>query len=84
MKKLKARGKVHAVLARSAFPSRNARTFPARSTFGSCDVEKVQAVVAPSTFPSRMLGPLLEVHMSLCVAQGILHPVKSKQDVKVL
>ena len=41
-----------------------------RTTFGSCDVEKVHAVVAPSTFPSEkctkhiMLGPLLEVQMS--------------------
>ena len=41
-----------------------------RTTFGSCDVEKVHAVVARSTFPSQnatkhtILGPLLEVEMS--------------------
>ena len=41
-----------------------------RTTFGSCDVEKVHAVVARSTFGSqnaqntRNLGPLLEVAMS--------------------
>ena len=41
-----------------------------RTTFGSCDVEKVHAVVARSTFRSqnvtkhRSSGPLLEVVMS--------------------
>ena len=43
-----------------------------RTTFGSCDVEKVYAVVARSTFPSQNVqnthqvrfGPLLEVAMS--------------------
>ena len=41
-----------------------------RTTFGSCDVEKVHAVVARSTFPSQKCtkhlssGPLLEVAMS--------------------
>ena len=39
-----------------------------RTTFGSCDVEKVHAVVARSTFWSQkkntILGPLLEVAMS--------------------
>ena len=40
-----------------------------RTTFGSCDVEKVHAVVARSTFPSQMakhhmFAPLLEVQMS--------------------
>ena len=41
-----------------------------RTTFGSCDVEKVHAVVARSTFPKSkctkhtILGPLLEVEMS--------------------
>ena len=41
-----------------------------RTPFGSCDVEKVHAVVARSTFPSQnvqkhtILGPLLEVAMS--------------------
>ena len=41
-----------------------------RTTFGSCNVEKVHAVVARSTFPSENVpkhtrsGPLLEVAMS--------------------
>ena len=40
-----------------------------RTTFGSCDVEKVHAVVARSTFRSQNVqntrfGPLLEVEMS--------------------
>ena len=46
------------------------KTHHVRTTFGSCDVEKVHAVVARSTFPSQnvqkhtILGPLLEVQMS--------------------
>ena len=46
------------------------KTPQCRTTFGSCDVEKVHAVVARSTFPKSkctkhtMLGPLLEVAMS--------------------
>ena len=77
--------KVHAVVARSIFPSQNVqntlssgpllevamskkctplwreahfqvkmyKTHRVRTTFGSCDVEKVHAVVARSTFPSQ-------------------------------
>ena len=77
--------KVHAVVARSTFPSQNVqntrgsdhfwklrcrkstrrcgakhiskskvlKTWRSRTTFGSWDVEKVQAVVARSTFPSQ-------------------------------
>ena len=46
--------KVHAVVARSTFPSQNVQNTPGvRTTFGSCDVEKVHAVVARSTFPSQ-------------------------------
>ena len=46
--------KVHAVVARSTFPSQKMHKTPhARTTFGSCDVEKVHAVVARSTFPSQ-------------------------------
>ena len=47
------------------------KTHHARTTFGSWDVKKVHAVVARSTFRSQnvqntpMLGPLLEVQMSL-------------------
>ena len=46
--------KVHAVVARSTFPSQNVyKTHHARTTFGSSDVEKVHAVVTRSTFPSQ-------------------------------
>ena len=46
--------KVHAVVARSTFPSQNVQNTPGvRTTFGSWDVEKVHAVVARSTFPSQ-------------------------------
>ena len=45
------------------------KTHHCRTTFGSCDVEKVHAVVARSTFRSQnvkntIVGPLLEVAMS--------------------
>ena len=49
------------------------KTHQVWTTFGSCDVEKVHAVVARSTFPSQNVqnttwsdhvGPLLEVQMS--------------------
>ena len=45
--------KVHAVVARSTFPSQNVQNFQLRTTFGSWDVEKVHAVVARSRFPSQ-------------------------------
>ena len=46
--------KVHAVVARSTYLEvRSVKTHHARSTFGSCDVEKVHAVVAPSMFESQ-------------------------------
>ena len=50
--------------------SKCTKTHHARTTFGSCDVEKVHAVVARSTFPSQnaqkkfSVGALLEVEMS--------------------
>ena len=46
--------KVHAVVARSTFPSQNVpKHTMLRTTFGSWDVEKVHAVVARSTFRSQ-------------------------------
>ena len=48
--------KVHAVVARSTFPSQNVKnikTHHGRTTFGSSDLEKVHANVARSTFPSQ-------------------------------
>ena len=61
--------KVHAVVARSTFPSQKVQNTHARTTFGSWDVKKVHAVVARSTFRSQNVertrfGPLLEVEMS--------------------
>ena len=44
---------MHAVVARSTFPSQNVQTHQVRTTFGSSDVEKVNAVVARSAFPSQ-------------------------------
>ena len=43
--------KLHAIVARSTFPSQNVQSIPCSDHFGSCDVEKVRAVVARSTFP---------------------------------
>ena len=69
--------KVHAVVARSTFPSQNVQNTPfsdiLRPLFGSWDAEKLHAVVARSTFPSQnvqntpfsdILKPLLEVETS--------------------
>ena len=44
---------MHAVVARSTFPSENVQNTQCRTTFGSPEVEKVHAVVARSTFPSQ-------------------------------
>ena len=67
------------------------KTPQCRTTFGSCDVEKVHAVVARSTFPSQ------NVQNTTCSrhfwrfrcrfawqAQGIVHLFKSEQNVWVL
>ena len=45
--------KLHAVVARSTFPSQNVQSTPCSGTFGSWHVGKVHAVVARSTFPSQ-------------------------------
>ena len=45
--------KVHAVVARSTFPSQNVKNTRVRTTFGGSDVGKVHAVAARSTFPSQ-------------------------------
>ena len=45
--------KVHAVVARSTFPSQSVKNWRSRTTFGGSDVEKVHAVVARSTFRSQ-------------------------------
>ena len=45
--------KLHAVVARSTFPSQSVQNTPAPDHFGSWDVEKVHAVVARSTLLSQ-------------------------------
>ena len=86
--------KVHAVVARSTFPSQNVQTPQLRSTFRSCDVEKAHAVVARSTFRSQHVKSTrdsdhfwtiwtLRCHFAW-QAQGIVHLLKSEQNVSVL
>ena len=62
-----------------------------RTTFGSCDVEKVHAVVARSTFRSQNVQSTTcsrHVWRFRCrfarQAQGIVHLLKSEQKVRVL
>ena len=45
--------KLHALVARSTFPSQMYKTHQHRTTFGSCHVKKVHLVVARSTFPTH-------------------------------
>ena len=45
--------KLHAVAARSTFPSQNAKGPHVSTIFESCDIKKWHAVVARSTFPSQ-------------------------------
>jgi len=61
-----------------------------RSTFGSSDVKKVRVVVAQSTFRSQNVQstPFSEHFLKLVCgsvwqAQGILHPAKTEQNVKI-
>ena len=113
--------KVHAVVARSTFPSQNVqntsasghfkvrcrksarrcgakhisksrctKTHQPRTTFGSCDMEKVQAVVARSTSRSQKCKKLRGTEHFWTFrcrfawpAQGIVHLVKSQKNVKV-
>ena len=62
-----------------------------RTTFRSCDVENVHAVVAESTFRSqKCIRPDGTEHLwtfrcaSAWQAQGIVHLLKSEQNVRVL
>ena len=71
---------------RSKFSSQRVKTHHARTIFGSLDVKKVHSVETRSTFPSQSvekdLGAFLGVRMSFArQAQGILHLVKSEQNV---
>ena len=65
------------------------KTHQVRTTFGSCDVEKVHAVVARSTFRSQNVNNTRgsrHFWMFRCrfawQAQGIVHLVKSEQNVR--
>ena len=68
------------------------KTPQCRTTFGSCHVEKVHAVVAQSTFGSQkgekkmaVSEHFLKLGCSFAWhAQGILHLAKGKQNVTVL
>ena len=67
------------------------RAHHVRTTFGSCDVEKVHAVVARSTFRSHNAKSATFSRRFWKLkrrvawqAQGILHLVKSEQNVMVL
>ena len=67
------------------------KTHQVRTTFGSCDVEKVHAVVARSTFRSQHVkNTKCSRHFwrFRCAfawqAQGIVHLPKSEQNVRVL
>ena len=82
--------KVHAVVARSTFQSQKCKNGRSRSTFGSSDVEKAHAVVARSTLRSQKCRKLRGTEHFWTFgcrfawqAQGILHLVKSEQNVRV-
>ena len=67
------------------------KTNQGRTTFVSCDVEKVHAVVARSTFRSQNVKNTRGSDQfwrfrcaSAWQAQGIVHLVKSEQNVRVL
>ena len=55
----------------------------AGTTFGSWDVEKVHAVVARSTFPSQNVKSTTCSCRFAWQAQGIVHLLKSEQNVRV-
>ena len=83
--------KVHAVVARSTFRCQKCKNWRVRNTVASWDVEKVHAVVARSTFRSQNVkSTTCSRHFwtSKCrfdwQAQGIVHRVKSEQNVRVL
>ena len=85
--------KLHAVVARRTFPSQNVQntSAPDHFFFRSLDVEKVKAVVARSTFRSQNVKSTTCSDHFLAFrcrfawqAQGIVHLVKSEQNVRVL
>ena len=83
--------KAHAVVARSTFPSQNVKTTTCLDHFLTFRRRKVDAVVARSTFPSHNAQNATctdHVWRLRCgfawPAQGIVHLVKSEQNVRVL
>ena len=84
--------KVHAVVARSTFLSQNVQNNTSRSEhFWKLRCRKVHAVVARSTFRSQKCKKLTGSEHFWTFrcrfawqAQGILHPAKSEQNVRVL
>ena len=59
------------------------KTHQVRTTLGSCDVEKVHVVVARSTCRSQNVKSIRLCRFAW-QAQGIVHLVKSEQNVRVL
>ena len=53
---------LHAVVARSTFPSQNVQNWGVQTTFGSSDVEKVSAVVVRCTFPRQKCQKLTDAN----------------------
>ena len=87
--------KVHAVVARSTFPNQNVQNTPCLDHFWRfrCrkSVEKVHAVVAQSTFASEKAKSISRSDHFWTLrcrfawqAQGIVHLLKSEQNVTVL
>ena len=83
--------KVHAVVARSKFRSQNVQSTSAPEHFWKLRCSKVHAVVARRTFQSpKVQNTTCSCHFwtlqrrFVWQAQGILHPARSEQKVKVL
>ena len=89
--KLRCRKKCTQLWREAHFQVKMYKAHQVRTTFGSCDVEKVHAVVARSTFPSQNVQhtPLSDHFWRFRCrfawqAQGIVDLVKSEQNVRVL
>ena len=89
--KLRCRKKCTVLWREAHFEVKMRKTPQLRSTFRSCDVEKVHAVVVRSTFPNQNVQntPCSDHFWTFRCrfawqAQGIGHLVKSEQNVRVL
>ena len=80
--------KLHAVVARSTFPSQNVQSTPMSDHFSKLRCRKsarrcgAKRVSKSKSTKHHMCAPLLDVEASQ--AQGIVHQVKSEQNVRVL